>query len=124
MMVTWSSTQNDMGVDFDIYSSLQDALEQTNAWTYCNYDDVGTGFPRDCGANGVVHWDWISLTRTDGVQNYRFSVLKSNLDGSVHYWKSTWNDHQIANNDANCVSCGWETFYHRDKNDPICAAAI
>ena len=37
----WSSTYNTLGNEFNLYSSLDDAIAGTNAWTYCNYDDPG-----------------------------------------------------------------------------------
>ena len=30
---------------------------------YCNYNDNGIGFPRDCGKNGGVGGQWNSKTR-------------------------------------------------------------
>ena len=49
---SWLSTPaNMMGTDFKLYSSLIDALADTNAWTFCNYA-VSNGFPRDCGPSG------------------------------------------------------------------------
>ena len=37
-----------MNVDFQIFSSYDEALTKTRPWLYCNYNDVGVGFPRDC----------------------------------------------------------------------------
>lgn len=36
---TWSSGHNKRGEDFELYSSLDDALSDRNAWKYCNYDN-------------------------------------------------------------------------------------
>jgi len=40
-----------MGVHFNIYSSLEEALDNVKPWEFCNYDYSGgnVGFPRDCG---------------------------------------------------------------------------
>lgn len=40
-----------MGEDFDIYSSLEEALADKRPWKFCNFDYSGgnVGFPRDCG---------------------------------------------------------------------------
>ena len=32
-------------------------------WRFCNYNDSGIGFPRDCGKSGFVAYQWNSLTR-------------------------------------------------------------
>lgn len=40
--------------DFSLYSSYEDALLGTNAWTFCNYDTQNHGFPLDCGPSGFV----------------------------------------------------------------------
>ena len=62
-MEDWFSSQNNINTDFKLYSSVSDAETDTNAWQYCNYDDPGIGFPRDCGKTGGVGGQWNSLTR-------------------------------------------------------------
>eukprot|EP01052_Picozoa_sp_SAG31_P017872 SAG31_NODE_1241_length_9165_cov_4.706155_2_plen_331_part_00 len=59
----WVDTNNVINVNFAIYSSYQDALGGTNAWEYCNYNDAGVGFPRDCGMTGPTGRQWNSWTR-------------------------------------------------------------
>ncbi|KAK3274515.1 hypothetical protein CYMTET_17300, partial [Cymbomonas tetramitiformis] len=55
----WSSTENVLNVDFELYSSHADALAGTNRWTYCNYYTApGVGFPGECGATGAVAGQW------------------------------------------------------------------
>ena len=58
LMSDWVSIDNVLGVDFNLYSTLEDALTDTNAWTSCNYDDPDIGAFRDCGPNGVVSCQW------------------------------------------------------------------
>ena len=55
-MILWRSTNNILGTDFNLYSSLSDAIANTNAWTSCNYDDVNweIGAFRDCGPHHLV----------------------------------------------------------------------
>jgi len=55
---TWASAGNILGTDFQLYSSWSDLVAGTNAWTFCNYDGIGIGFPRDCGPTGWVPWQW------------------------------------------------------------------
>jgi len=59
----WFSASNTLGTDFNIFSSYADAVNGNNAWTVCNYDDPGIGFPRDCGKTGLVGSQWNSWTR-------------------------------------------------------------
>jgi len=70
-MNNWVSAQNSMAAgDFELYSTYEDALAGTNAWTYCNYNDSGIGFPRDCGPTGYVPHQWNSFTRSGGHANH------------------------------------------------------
>merc|ERR1712228_658676 len=61
------SGTNIRGSDFNLFSSMQDAQNNANPWTFCNYNDQGIGFPRDCGPNGFVPSQWNSMRR--GGQN-------------------------------------------------------
>ena len=61
MITYWSSKSNTIHKDFDIYSSLDDAKNDKNPWKFCNYDDKGVGFPRDCGPTKLVGNNWIIL---------------------------------------------------------------
>lgn len=63
----WQSQNNNITLDFNLYSTLADALNDTNRWTFCNYNDVvasdssgEVGMFRDCGQNGKVDWQWTS----------------------------------------------------------------
>jgi len=77
LLVTW---RGDVGFhsDFDIYPSLTDAKHGTNPWAFCNGNDPGIGFPRDCGPWAVGH-QWNSLTR-GGRASYRWSALAHDDD--------------------------------------------
>lgn len=63
MKQNWKLQNNLINRDFGIFSSYTDALAKRNAWKFCNYDDPGIGFPRDCGKNGAVGGQWNSWTR-------------------------------------------------------------
>jgi hypothetical protein len=71
---TWSSSNNVLNVDFKLYSSFDDLLNDRNPWQFCNYNDPGIGFPRDCGPYGGVPWQWNSSNR-GGQPNVKYSVL-------------------------------------------------
>ena len=40
---SWISEGNMLGVDFNLFSSFEDALADANPWQYCNYNDPGIG---------------------------------------------------------------------------------
>ena len=56
----WMSADNTLNQDFKLYSSLDDLRADRNPWQYCNYDDPGVGFPRDCGPAASVSSQWTS----------------------------------------------------------------
>ena len=55
-MKIWVDANNILDNDFNLFSTLGDAINNTNRWTYCNYDDIddAVGAFRDCGPNGAV----------------------------------------------------------------------
>jgi hypothetical protein len=46
-------------------------------WGYCNYDDRGVGYPRDCGKTGYVDSLWFAMPTSS-----RFVVLNARTPGS------------------------------------------
>jgi hypothetical protein len=50
---------NTMNTDFKLFSNLNDAKTDTNAWKFCNFNDATVGFPRDCGPTGVIGNRWM-----------------------------------------------------------------
>ena len=80
---------NVLGVDFKLYNSFEDAEIDSNEWKFCNYNDPGVGFPRDCGPVSAVIFQWNSLTRggKNDVSYYVWAKnptigTRSNLPGS------------------------------------------
>ena len=61
---TWASTDNVLNTDFELYFSLDDLKQESNKWAFCNYDDPGVGFPRDCGPTSGVPSLWFSMPDT------------------------------------------------------------
>ena len=45
----WVEKDNKLSIDFNIYSTYEQALLGVGAWKWCNFDYPGVGFPRDCG---------------------------------------------------------------------------
>ena len=58
---TWSSTYNELNVDFEIYCNIHASEVEENKWAYCNYNELNVGYPRDCGKSGAVFNTWFSL---------------------------------------------------------------
>jgi hypothetical protein len=58
----WSSANNLIGRDFNLYSTLSDLKNNTKPWAFCNYDDAGNqiGAFRDCSPNGPGGWEWVA----------------------------------------------------------------
>jgi len=51
---------NIRGSDFNLFSSMEEAKNNQNPWTFCNYNHQWIGFPRDCGPTGPVGGEWNS----------------------------------------------------------------
>lgn len=75
LMNNWSSTDNKLNEHFSLHSTYLDAYYGINGWTYCNYDDPGIGFPRDCGPHGRVNFQWNSFSRGGGQANYHAFMI-------------------------------------------------
>ena len=58
---TWSTTDNQLNVDFEIYSNIEDMQARENNWQYCNFNMYDVGYPRDCGPGGYVYNEWWSM---------------------------------------------------------------
>jgi len=80
LLVTWSASG--FRSTFDIFMSLEDAFAGQNPWTYCNGNDPGIGFPRDCGPTGPQSYQWTSFTH-GGLQHYMWSVLIARTTSST-----------------------------------------
>jgi len=84
LMVIW---RGDVGFhsDFDIYSTLQDAENDQNAWKYCNGNDHKNqiGFPRDCGKSSKTNGQWNSFKHPNTRKDYQFSAKQGTTFGTV-----------------------------------------
>jgi hypothetical protein len=61
---------NNLNVNFELYFSYEQALNGEDRWTWCNYNDPGIGFPRDCGPTGRINHNWNSYVRNGGRANH------------------------------------------------------
>mmetsp|Transcript_22671 Transcript_22671/g.29041 ORF Transcript_22671/g.29041 Transcript_22671/m.29041 type:complete len:630 (+) Transcript_22671:44-1933(+) len=79
VMNNWFDTYaNTFNEDFALYSTYEDAVldNEVNRWTFCNFNDAGIGFPRDCGPTGRKNNQWNSYYRGGGhAKDHAFYVL-------------------------------------------------
>ena len=64
MACQWLKEDNVMGVDFNLFSTLEDALSNENPWAICNYGNpTGKyGAFRDCGPDGsYASSQWVNI---------------------------------------------------------------
>ena len=76
-----------------------DTQADTGRWSFCNYNDNGIGFPRDCGKNGAVGGQWNSLTK--GGHDVTWTIWRANKDDSNDNSNDDSNDDSNDNNDDN-----------------------
>jgi len=74
MKCDWASSNNLLGTNFNLYSNYDDAINNVNAWTTCNYDSTGVGAFRDCGPTGLVSWQWVSFCGVAGSTTVGFYI--------------------------------------------------
>ena len=68
-MNSWMSANNVINVNFELYSTLDDAMNGVNKWQFCNYNDAPVGAFRDCGKTGPVPCQWTS-SFTNAARNW------------------------------------------------------
>jgi len=72
----WSQTNNVKGTDFNLYSTFQDAIDNTNEWQFCNYHNH-VGMPFECGPTEKVRNQWAKMLTPDGRQDVGIYILKN-----------------------------------------------
>lgn len=78
---TWTNTMGTMGTDFNLYSTYEDAVNEVNAWTYCDAATAEAptmGFPGNCGPTGSVADQWNSYSPRVGQLDVAFFVEDAN----------------------------------------------
>ena len=102
--------KNKFHVDYDLYSTMDDALNNKGAWKFCNFNDPGVGFPRDCGINRPIGNQWQSKDR-GGKKTWAWYLYKAEQDfvdvGMVDIMKQKLKSY---NAEADCV--------YRNLSDP------
>lgn len=61
LAITWASERNVMHTDFEMYTTYADLAARRRPWAFCNYDDPGVGYPRDCGVTEAVGGYWTEI---------------------------------------------------------------
>ena len=58
---TWVNEDNMLGQNFELYDTLDDAILDSGAWEFCNYNNPDVGFPRDCGKYKMEENRWFTM---------------------------------------------------------------
>eukprot|EP01083_Nonionella_stella_P077809 212667_1 len=85
-MISWQSKDNTMAVDFNLYSTLGDAINNTNPFTFCNFNGTTSyggpvgGF-RDCGVTAKEDYNWCSAdVGVDADRECKYWILNTATD--------------------------------------------
>lgn len=76
---SWKTSKNKFNVDYQLYSTYSDALNQTKPWEYCSDLDSAGGFPGTCGPKGPVKEQSRSLDSSND-QNVDWTFLIEVVD--------------------------------------------
>jgi len=81
-MNNWESQNNTLNVDFQLFSTYENALDEVDPWQKCNYNDKNIGFPRDCGPTTHASHQWNSYVKDSWSHAYNnaFYVEKQGPD--------------------------------------------
>ena len=107
---SWISTNNAFNVDFELYSSFEDAIAGQNRWTFCNFNS-GRGFPYECGPTGKVTWQWSRFHWAYGRTDVGFYMRKS-LESQG---RSETSMRQVNGVDIGDVKVAGHSFFKDDK---------
>jgi len=106
---TWRSSGNIFGDDFKLYSTYNDAVEDTNAWTSCGGFDVSDqGFPGTCGPTTPVEDQWINMERRNGQPDVAIFVQNSTASSDAFIrsdWEVEFEEH-LSTNPSNDKALG------------------
>jgi len=130
MLIVWSDTDNKMGTDFNLYSTMDDARAGANPWNFCNYNDYGAqiGFPRDCGPTRATGWQWNSFKHSGTRQNYVYYVEPALDCAYTHTANAAISGHnkekltEVSVDDckAACSDTSWCVSFDYYKNSQKC----
>lgn len=123
----WKSENNLLGKNFNLFSTLEDALHDRNPWKVCNYDDVpGVGAFRDCGPTQLVGCEWTSDVKHGGfgvtthqtcAKSAKFSILFDVRSMGCPPGSKMVNNPQGFNDISGCGLQGCDHRYEVDYRD-------
>jgi len=71
LLNTWKEQDNQFNVDFKLYSSFEDAENDTNHWEFCNFHN-SEGFPFECSPKQKVPLQWSTFHWANGRTDVAF----------------------------------------------------
>ena len=90
---------NKLGIDFNLYSTLNDMINNTNPWLFCNYNAKDIGFPRECGRKSPEKNRWASNPFVKGCskksKDYTFSLIYKNNNTNTSISKNPHKDYSL-----------------------------
>ena len=89
LYTSWKSTNNQRNVDFNMYSTYQDAMNNQNPWSFCNFNDE-QGFPGECGPSSKTTGQWIDSRSLGG--QYTWQIYFDSPDKSTKQWIAALGD--------------------------------
>merc|ERR1712232_177533 len=75
---SFSNQNNVMGVDFNLYSTFEDAINDTNQWTHCTHHNH-VGMPSECGPTERTFDQWSRMFWPSGKQDVAIYIMKNAL---------------------------------------------
>merc|ERR1719367_1802422 len=75
LLNSFTNENNQMNTDFKLYSTLEDARADTNAWTFCNYNQW-RGMPNECGPTARTTNQHARFNNPYGRENVAFYMMK------------------------------------------------
>jgi hypothetical protein len=82
MISSWEKTDNVLGTDFDLYSTYDDVVSDTNKWKYCDYN-IGSGSFGHCGPEKKTYWNWYANAKHHLASHSGFKSNDKDLKWSI-----------------------------------------
>ncbi len=78
---SWTATNNVLNTDFQLFSTYEDAVRGTSAWTFCGgYDQGGVGFPGTCGPTSASLNQYVNFQTKTPQSDVSYYVEDANGD--------------------------------------------
>jgi hypothetical protein len=81
----WRTSDNTFNVDFQLFSSYDDAIDGSNPWSHCSGFNVpDQGFPGTCGPDGAVVDQWINMAKRNAQPDVAILVEDANASDDAY----------------------------------------